>query len=217
MSLRAKPRSNTITNDIHFPPLRLLDLDAETIPSDTGDDNRLVEVPHRHKPSNLSAKGHKFHPKTPQNQNKEVGVPALSFARDSSVPTYRISPPDDTSLSEAETIAPSTRSAPTSQQYHQEFRSDVSGANRILGLSKTPTANNRFSGARQGIMQSRGRPETDEDDAWNKIRVQQLEAEADRFRQGKLLERCWHVWTRSYQWIMVCTSSPEGACANYFT
>lgn len=66
-------------------------------------------------------------------------------------------------------------------------------------------------------MQSRGQPETDEDDAWNKIRVQQLEAEADRLREGKMLERCWHVWTKSYQWIVVCLLLPRKVYANYFT
>lgn len=217
MSLRAKPRSSTITHDIHFPPLRLLDIDAETIPSDTGDDNRLTEVSHYHKPSNLSARKQQIHSKTPQNQKKEVGVPIPPSARDPSAPTRHILSPDDTSLSETETIAPPTGSAHTSRRYHHELRSNVSSANRISGLSKTPADNNRFSGARLGVMQSRGRPETGEDDAWNRIRVQQLEAEADRLRQGKLLESCWQVWTKSHQWIVVCTLSLEEVRTNYLT
>ncbi|XP_006458182.1 hypothetical protein AGABI2DRAFT_115192 [Agaricus bisporus var. bisporus H97] len=204
VSLRVKPRSNTITHDIRFPPLRLQDIDAETIPSDTGDDNALTKVPHYHKTPSLSVRKHQVLPKPSQKRNLAAGVPIVPSTRDSSTPIRRILPPDDTSVSEAETIAPSMADVhdKASRRYHREFRSNVSGATRTLGLPQTPARNNRFSGARLGVMQSRGQPETDEDDAWNKIRVQQLEAEADRLREGKMLERCWHVWTKSYQWIV---------------
>ncbi|KAI0064613.1 hypothetical protein BV25DRAFT_1852514 [Artomyces pyxidatus] len=41
-----------------------------------------------------------------------------------------------------------------------------------------------------------------EDDAWNKIRMAQDEKEADRFREEKLLERCWDVWKQGFDWII---------------
>ncbi|KAL9715093.1 hypothetical protein Ac2012v2_001752 [Leucoagaricus gongylophorus] len=66
----------------------------------------------------------------------------------------------------------------------------------------TPASNNRFSVARRGLVNSRGQSSTDEDDVWDKIRMQQLEAEADQFREERLLGRCWGVWVQSYRWIM---------------
>ncbi|KAH9951317.1 Sfi1 spindle body protein-domain-containing protein [Amylocystis lapponica] len=41
-----------------------------------------------------------------------------------------------------------------------------------------------------------------EDDAWNKIKMVQDEKEADRFREDRLVERCWDVWKQGYQWII---------------
>ncbi|KAG5353970.1 hypothetical protein C0989_011458 [Termitomyces sp. Mn162] len=58
--------------------------------------------------------------------------------------------------------------------------------------------------ARKVIASARERRESViiEDDAWNKIRMERDEAEADVFRRTQLLERCWKVWTQLYQWIM---------------
>ena len=42
-----------------------------------------------------------------------------------------------------------------------------------------------------------------EDDAWNKVRMAQDEKAADRFREERLVERCWEVWKQGYQWIIV--------------
>ncbi|TFY63971.1 hypothetical protein EVJ58_g2926 [Rhodofomes roseus] len=41
-----------------------------------------------------------------------------------------------------------------------------------------------------------------EDDAWKKIKEAQDCKEADRFREDKLLERCWEVWKQGFQWII---------------
>ncbi|KZT68998.1 hypothetical protein DAEQUDRAFT_765781 [Daedalea quercina L-15889] len=41
-----------------------------------------------------------------------------------------------------------------------------------------------------------------EDDAWKKIKEAQDYKEADRFREDKLVERCWDVWKQGYQWII---------------
>lgn len=70
----------------------------------------------------------------------------------------------------------------------------------------TSSSNNRFSVARRGLMNSRGQSSMDEDDVWDKIRMQQLEAEADRFREEKLLGKCWGIWVQGCRWIMVRAS-----------
>jgi protein SFI1 len=44
---------------------------------------------------------------------------------------------------------------------------------------------------------------TDEDDAWNKIRVAQDEQMADRFRNAQLLQRSFGVWKQGHNWIIV--------------
>ena len=47
-----------------------------------------------------------------------------------------------------------------------------------------------------------------EDDAWNKIKMLRDEKDADRFREDRLLERCWEVWKQGLQWIIVRTILP---------
>lgn len=42
-----------------------------------------------------------------------------------------------------------------------------------------------------------------DDDAWKNIRMAQDEEEADRFREEKLVERCWSVWRQGYEWTTV--------------
>ncbi|KAF8078011.1 hypothetical protein FPV67DRAFT_1403819 [Lyophyllum atratum] len=41
-----------------------------------------------------------------------------------------------------------------------------------------------------------------EEDAWNKIRMQRDEVEADDFRRNQLMQRCWEVWKQGFQWII---------------
>ena len=43
----------------------------------------------------------------------------------------------------------------------------------------------------------------DEDDAWNKVRVEQEELSADQFRNMRLLQRCFDVWKQGHDWVMV--------------
>lgn len=59
--------------------------------------------------------------------------------------------------------------------------------------------------ARQTIALARERRGSivNEDDAWNKIKMARDEEEADRFRQERLVERCWDVWRQGFQWIIV--------------
>jgi protein SFI1 len=42
-----------------------------------------------------------------------------------------------------------------------------------------------------------------EDEAWNKVRVSQDERTADRFRNARLLQRCFDVWMQYRDWITV--------------
>lgn len=41
-----------------------------------------------------------------------------------------------------------------------------------------------------------------EEDAWRKIKIARDEEDADKFREFKLLERCWETWILGYQWII---------------
>ncbi|KAL4067873.1 Sfi1 spindle body protein-domain-containing protein [Scleroderma citrinum] len=41
-----------------------------------------------------------------------------------------------------------------------------------------------------------------EEDAWKKIKMARDEEDADKFREFKLLERCWETWLLGYQWII---------------
>ncbi|THG95070.1 hypothetical protein EW026_g6516 [Hermanssonia centrifuga] len=58
--------------------------------------------------------------------------------------------------------------------------------------------------ARAAVMQARQRRGSiiNEDDAWKKIKMAQDEKEADRFREDRLVERCWEVWKQGFQWII---------------
>lgn len=44
-----------------------------------------------------------------------------------------------------------------------------------------------------------------EEDAWKKIKMARDEEDADKFRDDKLLERCWEIWLLGYQWLTVRT------------
>ncbi|KAG5654501.1 hypothetical protein H0H81_001142 [Sphagnurus paluster] len=58
--------------------------------------------------------------------------------------------------------------------------------------------------ARKAVAMARERRGSvmNEEDAWNKIRMQRDEAEADEFRKDRLMERCWEVWKQGFQWII---------------
>ena len=46
-----------------------------------------------------------------------------------------------------------------------------------------------------------------EDDVWAKVREARDEVEADKFRERKLVERCWDVWIQGFEWVQVSTLS----------
>jgi protein SFI1 len=45
-----------------------------------------------------------------------------------------------------------------------------------------------------------------EDDVWAKVREARNEVEADKFRERKLVERCWDVWIQGFEWVQVSTA-----------
>lgn len=42
-----------------------------------------------------------------------------------------------------------------------------------------------------------------EDDVWAKVREARDEVDADKFRERKLVERCWDVWIQGFEWVQV--------------
>jgi protein SFI1 len=66
------------------------------------------------------------------------------------------------------------------------------------------------SAARAVVLQARERRGSvlNEDDAWKKIKMARDEEDADRFREERILERCWEVWRQAYHWILVSPSIP---------
>lgn len=62
--------------------------------------------------------------------------------------------------------------------------------------------------AQPTLPQSRERKGSviNEEDAWKKIKMARDEEDADKFRDDKLLERCWEIWLLGYQWLIVRTS-----------
>ena len=45
--------------------------------------------------------------------------------------------------------------------------------------------------------------DTEENDAWKKIKMEQDEEIAVQFWEDRLVERCWDVWKQGYQWTIV--------------
>jgi len=58
---------------------------------------------------------------------------------------------------------------------------------------------------RGGIARERRGSIANEDEAWHKIQMVRDEQAADRFREDILVERCWDIWKRGFQWIHVST------------
>ncbi|KAI9571309.1 Sfi1 spindle body protein-domain-containing protein [Boletus coccyginus] len=58
--------------------------------------------------------------------------------------------------------------------------------------------------AQPTLPQSRERKGSviNEEDAWKKIKRARDEEDADKFRNDKLLERCWEIWLLGYQWLI---------------
>jgi protein SFI1 len=73
---------------------------------------------------------------------------------------------------------------------------------RSLAILSQPPAGDA---ARKAIALARERRGSivNEQAAWNKIRLERDERDAENFRSDRLLERCWEVWKQGFQWIIV--------------
>ena len=80
-----------------------------------------------------------------------------------------------------------------------------SRATAVSSLPPPPAAYTAPDTSRAAVQQARQRKGSvlNEEDAWKKIRMAQDEKEADRFREDRLVERCWQVWKQGYEWIIV--------------
>ena len=53
-----------------------------------------------------------------------------------------------------------------------------------------------------------------EEDVWAKVREARDGVEADKFRERKLVERCWDVWIQGFEWVQVSASGPHEMQSN---
>ena len=107
----------------------------------------------------------------------------------------------------ASTSSEDGRTAPTLPSYGTAIRETPLAP--PLGLTKRDflSASPAFtaSAARRAVAKARECKGSvvNEDEAWNNIRMAQDEKEADRFRDEKLVERCWDIWRQGLQWVHV--------------
>lgn len=71
-----------------------------------------------------------------------------------------------------------------------------------------PTVTSSPLKALRSVPHERRGSVVNEDEAWNKVKMMQDEKEADRFREEKLVERCWDVWKQGFDWIIVSSYTP---------
>ncbi|KAG6832361.1 hypothetical protein H0H92_002629 [Tricholoma furcatifolium] len=109
--------------------------------------------------------------------------------RTDSIATTEISDDDDTDTLFA---APSSASR------------NVQTSSRAHRFPIEPEPVTTAAAARKAIASAReGRGSVvNEEEAWKKIRMERDEAEADAFRETRLLERCWDAWSQMYHWIV---------------
>lgn len=141
------------------------------------------------------------HPATPRPQS----APQDAIRR---VPTWE----DTSDTTDGVMLSPSTtppsyravvRTGPTSKPAAADFRNHpVLRAPSPIKLPKPEPH------AQPTLPQSRERKGSviNEEDAWKKIKMARDEEDADKFRNDKLLERCWEIWLLGHQWLIVRTS-----------
>lgn len=109
-------------------------------------------------------------------------------------------------------IAPSLSTTPPSYRAIERPRNgavpaahtrQATAPSRITRPPSLPPPPSKLTAA-QRIAQAKERRGSvlNENDAWNKIKMERDEREADRFREERLLERCWDVWRQGYQWTV---------------
>ena len=141
------------------------------------------------------------HPATPLPQNTYQGPIRRVLAwEDTSDTTDGVMPfPSNTPPSYRAAV----RTGPTFKSTSAGLRNPV--APRAPSPIKSPKPEPHIQLA---LPQSRERKGSviNEEDAWKKIKMARDEEDADKFRDGKLLERCWEIWLLGYQWLIVRTS-----------
>ncbi|KAF9246283.1 hypothetical protein BU15DRAFT_85063 [Melanogaster broomeanus] len=103
------------------------------------------------------------------------------------------------------------RAAPTSKPAAADIR------NQILPRAPSPIKLPKPEPPIQAILpQSRERKGSviNEEDAWKKIKMARDEEDAAKFREDKLLERCWEIWLLGYQWLITTNQQVAGARDN---
>jgi len=216
----ATPRRNGRTNLYNPTPTFRRpnpEYDAFTLHSSQTDDDALLI-----QSTNTDDLGPQYHA-TPQ-RFESPAHPVLALTPGTPIPTtlaranrysHRAArnylPPQwDSQSSDHTSSAPTRVSTPPSYRAATREPAPVSTA-------KTPYSNVQTRGAfarpspeeKPAIVSSkpRGPPKgvINDDDIWAKVREARDEVEADRFRESKLVERCWDVWIQGFEWVQVRT------------
>jgi protein SFI1 len=107
----------------------------------------------------------------------------------------------------ASTSSEGGRTAPTLPSYGAAIRETPLAPPLALTKQDRLSASPAFtaSAARRAVAKAREcrGSVVNEDEAWKNIRMAQDEKEADRFRDEKLIERCWDIWRQGLQWVHV--------------
>ena len=115
-----------------------------------------------------------------------------------------------------------TANITTGTSSYTPLRALAKAQSKAIDPSPTPVNTHPvLPSARAAVLEARKRRGSviNEDDAWKKIQMARDEEEADRFREERLIERCWDVWKQGYQWIVVClppTHQPASECPTQF-
>ena len=140
------------------------------------------------------------HPVTPRPQNAYQGavrrVPAWEYTSDTTdgvIPSPSNTPPS---------YRAAVRTGPTSKSAAPDIRNHL--APRAPSPIKLPKPGPHIQVT---LPQSRERKGSviNEEDAWKKIQMARDEEDAAKFRNDKVLERCWEIWLLGYRWLIVRT------------
>lgn len=139
---------------------------------------------------------HRPHPARPPAWDAETSEATIDTARASS------SIPPSYGAATRDIDIPTRASASTPLRALAKAHSKASDPSPPTSTSSHPVP----PAARAAVLQARQRSGSviNEDDAWKKIKMARNEEDADRFREERLIERCWDVWKQGYQWIVVC-------------
>jgi protein SFI1 len=146
--------------------------------------------------SGLDSDTRNYTPRLFSRQSRPMSLPPRG------VPTFN-SGTSDGNADAPSTTPPSYRAAvrDTSRQPASHLLS------RHRSKSEYPLSRVAPSTSHQPVAQARKRSGSvvNENEAWRKIQMVRDEKEADKFRDDLIVERCWDLWKRGFQWIHVST------------